>query len=148
ELSEDRGAGQPTPSSMFNRRGGLGMVLGLLALIIWIALIGIFAIEQIKVRDGILRGIVAWEAEIASRIALLPPGAPNQEREFLEADAAELRGIKQRLTTLILTGSMTTEGALPDIQCDLVRLREGAIRRVAGIDARLQAAADVKCWTR
>lgn len=104
--------------------------LGMLALIIWIALIGIFAIEQIKVRDGLLRRIAARENEIASQKAMRSssPGAEQRSREGdpLDEEVAELRGIKERLTALILTGSMTTRGSLPEIECDLVKLESNA----------------------
>jgi hypothetical protein len=126
------GGGDPRvtddPPSLWRRAGNFAFYGALLALIAWIALIGIFAIEQIKVRDNLLRGIAAMETETATRKGLLQAGSdgqPSAEERALDEQLVELGLIKQRLTALILTGEMTSRGSLPSIECDLVQLRRG-----------------------
>jgi hypothetical protein len=103
----------------------------LLALIIWIALIGIFAIEEIKSREGMLRVIMARQAELsAKQLALVGNDMTILEKaKALEVTASKLERLRQRTSGLMLVGSVIESGTLPDIACELFQIQGTATCR-------------------
>jgi hypothetical protein len=91
-----------------------------LACVSYISLIGIFAIEELDGRDETMRLILAEEARVGiEAVGRKGDGAP--------AELSALRGLRQRLTALIVSGAVQQpQGTqtLKAIHCELVRTVE------------------------
>jgi hypothetical protein len=93
-----------------------------LGLVTYIALIGIFAIEELDGRDETMRVLLAEEARIGAETAR------GHEDRSVELDA--LRALRQRTVALVVSGAVSQRDrrlTLREIQCDLVKLRSPAI---------------------
>jgi hypothetical protein len=94
--------------------------------IVYIAAIGIFAIEELKRRESTLELLKEREKDVAAALATLGGAAgPNAEkrRDELERQQATLRDLRTRLTALMLGGSVKSEGVaqstVRQILCEL-----------------------------
>lgn len=88
-----------------------------LSLVSYIALIGIFAIEELNGRDETLRVLLAEEARL---------GVEGNHNEEIKA----LRGLRQSLVALVVSGAVEQTGqaiTLREIQCQMVRLWKESI---------------------
>ncbi len=93
-----------------------------LCLVTYIALIGIFAIEELNGRDETLRVLLAEEARLGIE------GRQEDEERLQELKA--LRGLRQSLVALVVSGAVGQSVGpltLREIQCQLVRLRREQI---------------------
>lgn len=90
-----------------------------LGLVTYIALIGIFAIEELNGRDETLRVLLAEEARLGVE------GLRDGESHLKELK--ELRGLRQSIVALVVSGAVDqARGTLTlrEIQCQLVKLRK------------------------
>ena len=93
-----------------------------LGLVTYIALIGIFAIEELNGRDEILRVLLAEEARLGVE------ALRDEESHIKELKA--LRGLRQSVVALVVSGAVDQAGGaltLREIQCQLVKLRKDNI---------------------
>lgn len=93
-----------------------------LALVTYIALIGIFAIEELNGRDETLRVLLAEEARLGVE------GLREEEGRLNELKA--LRALRQSVVALVVSGAIDQPGGtltLREIQCQLVQLRNDKI---------------------
>jgi hypothetical protein len=91
-----------------------------LACVSYISLIGIFAIEELDGRDETMRLILAEEARVGIE-------AVGRDGDGAPAELAALRGLRQRLTALVVSGAVQQpQGTqtLKAIHCELVRTVE------------------------
>jgi hypothetical protein len=108
--------------------------------IVYIALIGIFAIEELQRREDALKVLERREATVAASLAILGSpslgGAANPATEELRTQHAQelrlLAGLRARLTALILSGAIRTSTAKVDtiraIQCELAAFTNPMLR--------------------
>lgn len=93
-----------------------------LGLVIYIALIGIFAIEELNGRDETLRVLLAEEARLGvERIR-------EDKDQLKELDT--LRGLRQSVVALVVSGAVDQTGGaltLREVQCQMVQLRKQKI---------------------
>lgn len=90
-----------------------------LSLVTYIALIGIFAIEELNGRDETLRVLLAEEARLGVE------GLRDEAGGLKELNA--LRGLRQSVVALVVSGAIAQPGnmlTLREIQCQLVKLRK------------------------
>jgi hypothetical protein len=88
-----------------------------LSLVTYIALIGIFAIEELNGRDETLRVLLAGEARLGVE------SLRNEESDLKELNG--LRGLRQSVVALVVSGAVDQAGGaltLREIQCQLVKL--------------------------
>ncbi len=93
-----------------------------LGLVTYIALIGIFAIEELNGRDETLRVLLAEEARLGVE------GLRDEEGHLNELK--KLRGLRQSVVALVVSGAVDQAGGtltLREIQCQLVKLRKDGI---------------------
>lgn len=93
-----------------------------LGLVTYIALIGIFAIEELNGRDETLRVLLAEEARLGVE------GLRDEEGHLNELK--KLRGLRQSVMALVVSGAVDQPGGtltLREIQCQLVKLRKDNI---------------------
>ncbi|MDC8449554.1 MAG: hypothetical protein LV473_14495 [Nitrospira sp.] len=93
-----------------------------LSLVTYIALIGIFAIEELNGRDETLRVLLAEEARLGVE------GLRDEKGHLNELKA--LRGLRQSVVALVVSGAVDQPGGtltLREIQCQLVKLRNDEI---------------------
>ncbi len=95
--------------------------------IVYIALIGILAIEELQRRDKVLALLTARENELAA--ALAPnTNADDPRRLELEKERREIQGLRARTTTLIVGGSIQPKTRpLKDILCELTKVRASSV---------------------
>ncbi|WP_437573790.1 hypothetical protein [Sorangium sp. So ce887] len=95
--------------------------------IIYIAFIGILAIEELQRREKVLAVLTARDNEIAAALAVMGDDrgeASNPQKEVLDRERTKLQGLKARMTTLILGGSMRPNTRpLKEILCELAATR-------------------------
>ena len=91
-----------------------------IATVIYIALIGIFAIEEINSREGASKLLAAQQTEILGRLAQ----SPNDEA--LKTDRAKLLDLQTRLAILVTdgAGALGTPATLKAILCELDKIHE------------------------
>ncbi|WP_437477106.1 hypothetical protein WME75_27610 [Sorangium sp. So ce1014] len=123
--SHTRGAA----STLRDKRWGwrwTGRVLRGLA-IIYIAIIGILAIEELQRREKVLAVLTARDKELAAALAVMGDDrgeASNTQKEVLDRERTKLQGLKARITTLILGGSIRPNTRpLKEILCELAATR-------------------------
>lgn len=97
--------------------------------IAYIALIGIFAIEELQRREKVLATIIQRQVEVAAALSMLNTAqgdAAVNRRTTLEREAAALRGLHGRTTALILGGAIRPEkgppGTIKAVLCELTAL--------------------------
>ncbi|MFO0570967.1 MAG: hypothetical protein U0263_35360 [Polyangiaceae bacterium] len=117
--------------------------------IIYIALIGVFAIEELQRREKVLATINARERELGADLATLGSAQGDQaigKRASLESEARILRALRVRTTALILGGAVHTANGIPGtvkaILCEYSATASAEIR-CGGSDAKWWSAREL-----
>lgn len=110
----------PQRERISERQSWLGFAAVAL-LVIYIAVIGVFAIEQIEQRKDTLARIQAKRVGVLELKAMagLVPG--SEEAHSIDRSLKHLESLQARLIGLVSVGTMTNDGVLPKIACELVR---------------------------
>lgn len=111
--------------------------------VIYIALIGIFAVAELQRREKLLAVVVERETAVSAALAALnttnDPSAESK-RASLDKERATLAGLHARLVTLIIVGppqqATGPSGTLKGIACDLTAMDDPTIVCAASSTAR------------
>src|SRR5262249_5101809 len=98
--------------------------------VVYIVLIGVFAIEELQRRQKAVEVFQAQENELAAALAALGDGAgerAEQHRKELDADRTRIRNLRARVNSLILVGARG-EGTLSQLMCELIRAKNPSVQ--------------------
>jgi hypothetical protein len=96
------------------------------AVVVYIAMIGVFAIEELQRREKLVAMMTARETEVTSAIAAITSSQADDAaalRAALEGERHQLHALRVRLTALIIGGTSGPKGAVKAILCGLAQTK-------------------------
>jgi hypothetical protein len=100
------------------------LLLLILLGVIWVAMVGVYSVEELNSRQETLRVLIAEEARASAAPALTSKNKGQVAAAVKQLEAIRL--LRQRLVALIVSGAVLESGGFQTvrtIQCDLVDLR-------------------------